>query len=255
MKMANNKLPEGITIQNLSENFRIANSEYSAAFNRARKLDLADRNKLWQAIAVQFPKYQILPETNHVSYIKNNLLASIYTVGKVASLLPTSAEDKPLVTQLNIALEYLWAKLDVPYYQLLAGERAALLNKGITQVGWDNNIVTGGVGKTNFEKGQCVLKNIDPLKYMRDPFSVDLDTASYVITWDEYHESVLLDNPNYKEAFTKYKTSNQAGYAMSASTITAGTDRMSQDATGKSGYYKVFTHWYARMVAFMRYIP
>ena len=171
-------LPEDVTVQQLYENFRIANTEYSAAFKRAKKLDLADRNKLWQAINVQFPKYQILPETNHVSYIKNNLLASIYVVGKSASLLPTSDKDKNLVTLLNVAMERIWSQLDVPYFQMLAGERAALLNLGVTQVGWDNNIVTGSVGSDTFEKGRCILKNVDPLKYMRDPFSQSLDTES-----------------------------------------------------------------------------
>lgn len=235
-----NKLPKGVELTQLKDNFNVANTEYSEAFKRARKLDMVDKNKLWKAMSAQYPSYQILPETNHVSYIKNNILASIYTVGKCASILPTSEQDRELVMQLNIALEQIWSQLDVPYYQLLAGERAALLNLGVTQVGWDNNIVSGK-DKT-FEKGRCVLKNINPLHYMRDPFAPTLDEASYVITWEEYHKSVLLANENYKESFKEYLEKHKGGTEGTV-TIQPDTDRVSKDVNGKKDYYKLFTHW------------
>lgn len=235
-----NKLPKGVEVTQLKENFDTARTEYSDAFKRAKKLDMVDKNKLWKAVSAQYPSYQILPETNHVSYIKNNILASIYTVGKCASILPTSEQDREIVMQLNIALEQIWSQLDVPYYQLLAGERAALLNLGVTQVGWDNNVVSGK-DKT-FAKGRCVLKNINPLHYMRDPFAPTLDEAAYVIVWEEYHKSVLKANPNYKEAFTEYLENHKGGEATEA-TIQPDTDRVSKDVQGKKDYYKVFTHW------------
>lgn len=235
-----NKLPKGVELTQLKDNFNVANTEYSEAFKRARKLDMVDKNKLWKAMSAQYPSYQILPETNHVSYIKNNILASIYTVGKCASILPTSEQDREIVMQLNIALEQIWSQLDVPYYQLLAGERAALLNLGVTQVGWDNNVVSGK-DKT-FEKGRCVLKNINPLHYMRDPFAPTLDEAAYVITWEEYHKSVLLANENYKESFKEYLEKHKGGTEGTV-TIQPDTDRVSKDVNGKKDYYKLFTHW------------
>jgi hypothetical protein len=235
-----NKLPKGVELTMLKDNFNVANTEYSAAFSRAKKLDMVDKNKLWRAVSAQYPSYQILPETNHVSYIKNNILASIYTVGKCASILPTSEQDREIVMQLNIALEQIWSQLDVPYYQLLAGERAALLNLGVTQVGWDNNVVSGK-DKT-FQKGRCVLKNINPLHYMRDPFAPTLDEASYVITWEEYHKSVLLANENYKDSFKEFLEKHKGGME-GTSTIQPDTDRVSKDANGKKDYYKLFTHW------------
>lgn len=238
--MSSVKLPKNVTIEELSENFTVANSEYSYAFKRAKKLDMVDKNKLWKAVSAEYPSYQILPETNHISYIKNNILASIYTVGKCASLLPTSEEDKEIVSQLNIAIEQIWGQLDVPWYQLLAGERAALLNLGVTQVGWDNNVVSGD--KDTFEKGRCVLKNVNPLHYMRDPFADSLDNAAYVITWEEYHKSVLKANKNYKDAFVKYLEDHKESRA-TVSTVQPETDRVSKDAAGKKGYYKIFTHW------------
>lgn len=237
------KLPDGVELKDLESNYRIAASEYSRAQQRARRLDLVDKNRLWEAINARFPKYQILPETNHVSYVKNNLLASIYTVGKSATLIPTSEQDKEIVMQLNTVFDHIWSQLDVPLYQMKAGERAALLNLGITQVGWDNSVVTG-LGTDTFQKGRCVLKNINPLRYMRDPFADSLDTAGYVMVWDSYHKSVLLSNENYKTEFKAYLKDRPTGMtSFSAVTPEAPNDKVSANASGKRDYYKVITHW------------
>lgn len=240
-KKDTNLLPDGVTLEMLRDNFNSANTEYTKALRRACKLDLADRNKLWSSISKKFPTYQILPETNHVSYIKNNILASIYTVGKSASLLPTSEHDIELVQNLNVALEQIWSQLDVSYYQMLAGERAALLNLGVTQVGWDNNFVCGS--RDTFEKGRCKLRNVNPLQYMRDPYSDSLDTANYVMTWEYYNKSVILANPNYKARFQEYLNSNRGSESTSTPTVNQSFDRVSSTAAGKRGYYLVFTQW------------
>lgn len=237
------KLPDGVELTTLDEHYRIASTEYSKAQRRARRLDLVDKNRLWEAVNAKFPRYQILPETNHVSYIKNNLLASIYTVGKSATLIPTSEQDKEIVMQLNTVFDHIWSQLDVPLYQMKAGERAALLNLGITQVGWDNSVVTG-LGTDTFQKGRCVLKNVNPLRYMRDPFADSLDTAGYVMVWDSYHKSVLLSNENYKDEFKKYLKDNPTGMTPSSASVPeAPTDKSSANASGKRDYYKVITHW------------
>lgn len=240
-KKDNIELPGGITIEKLTEYFNIGKAEYSAAQRRAQKLDATDRGKLWEAVRAAFPKYQILPDTNYVSYVKNNILASIYTVGKSAQLLPTSDQDKDIVMQLNVAMDNLWATLDVAGYQMQAGERAALLNYGITQVGWDNSIITG-TGDA-FRKGEVVLKNIDPLKFMRDPFAKDIETASWCCTWDSFHKSVILDNPKYKEEFKKYIQDNKESADATGDMISMNTDHVSKTAQGKKGYYTIYSYW------------
>lgn len=240
-KKSNVELPEGVTIEKLNEYFNIGKAEYSSAQRRAQKLDATDRGKLWEAVRAAFPKYQILPDTNYVSYVKNNILASIYTVGKSAKLIPTSDEDKEIVEQLNIAMENLWGTLDIAGYQMQAGERAALLNYGITQVGWDNSIITG-TGDA-FRKGEVVLKNIDPLKFMRDPFAKNIDTAAWCVTWDSYHKSVIMDNPNYKEAFSKYIQDNKESSDATGDMISMNTDHVSKTAQGKKGYYTIYSYW------------
>lgn len=234
------KLPEHVTVDKLKEYFSIARTEYAAAHRRAQKLDATDRGKLWEAVRAEFPKYQILPDTNFISYVKQNILASIYTVGKSARLIPTSDKDKEIVEQLNIALDNIWSTLNVAKYQMEAGERAALLNYGVTQVGWDNNIITG-TGDT-FRKGEIVLKNINPLKFMRDPFATSLDTASWCVTWDSYHKSVILDNANYKEEFKKYLNEYRA-VDSTGQMPENSTDHVSRSSSNKKDYYTIYTYW------------
>ncbi len=103
-------------LEDLQETLTRDALEYRKAHRRAVRLDALDRNKLWEALRAKFPKYQLLPQTNHISYIKNTMLASIYTVGKSAQLQFTSEEDKEVVENLNIALEHIWSTRNIAYY-------------------------------------------------------------------------------------------------------------------------------------------
>jgi hypothetical protein len=192
-----------ISLSKLKEYWDIMKQFYLPEQRKMRLLDATDNADLWKALAAKFPSYQILPDTNYVAYVKNNLLASIYTVTKSADIMPTSEKDKELIVNLNIALNRIWSLARVGYYQFQAGERAALLNVGYTQVGWDDS-VTAGSGDS-FYKGNVTLKNISPLKFMRDPFAPDLDSSGYCCTFDTYHKSVFLENSNYKEKFLEYE--------------------------------------------------
>ena len=198
------QLPDGITMAQLKENWDTASREYRKAMRRMQLLDAADRGRMWEALKAKcLPCYQILPDTNYVSYVKENILASVYSVGKCAELLPTTPEDKDLVAQLNIALEHCWSLSNVAQFQMEAGERAALTNLGITQVGWDTEL-SGGNGDYSYQGGP-VFKNIDPTKFMRDPFAANLETAGYCMTWDTIHISVLKKNPLYKDTLLLHR--------------------------------------------------
>lgn len=191
-----------MTVSELKERYDLALSYYTPEHKRIRLLDAADRGDLWKALAAKFPSYQILPDTNFISYVKSNILASIYTVSKSASIQPTSEKDKDIVTQLNVALDWIWSLCNVGYYQMQAGERAALCNIGITQVGWDESLPGGS---SDFvQKGNVAFKNVDPLKFMRDPFAPDLDTAEFCIYYDSYHKSVFQQNTNYTKEFETF---------------------------------------------------
>lgn len=225
------------TTTELKELWDIMCTHYVMIQRKMRLLDKTDKGDLWKALGTKFPSYQILPDTNFISYVKNNLLASIYTVTKCADIMPTSEKDKNLITHLNIALDRIWSLSKVGYYQFQAGERAALLNIGLTQVGWDKD-VTAGNGDT-LVKGNVALKNINPLNFMRDPFAPDLDTSGYCVYYDTFHKSVFLDNPNYKEPFTEYMKRKKGA---PPEATPADLNNPIQKSNGKD-YYTLHTYW------------
>lgn len=175
----------------LKNRYDLGRQYYWKIHKKMRMLNSTDNGDLWKAVGAHFPPYQLLPDTNHVSYVKSNILASLYTVSKSAQIVPTDENDVDVCEALTVALEHDWDKNRIGYYQFLAGERAALLNLGITQVLWD-------------EKEQNVAyRNIDPMRFMRDPFADDLQSSGWCVIYNNYHKSVFLNNPKYKHAFKK----------------------------------------------------
>ena len=231
--------PEGITPADLKSYFEIGQQWYKRAFDRMRLLDAADKSRLWEALRAKFPSYQILPDTNNVSWVKDNILASIYTVGKTAHLLPTSQETVDLVFEINKWLDHYWDVNNIGYYQFLAGERAALTNLGITQVGWnatkaDPEALTG--------VGTPVLKNIDPMQFCRDPFADDLLSAGWCYIWGMYHSSALQKNPLYKDAFETF-LANKSGAGNLPLSDRFGDGPSATDAQAAKGNYLVVVFW------------
>ena len=218
--------------------YDLGRSNYRRDFRRMRCLDMTDRGELWRAIGSKYPAYQILPDTNFVAYVKSNLLASIYSVTKSAEIVPTSENDKDLCVNINIALDALWDTQDVGYYQFQAGERAALCNLGLTQVGWDENKSVGG--GTNIVKGQVTFKNIMPDHFMRDPFAESLDSARWCVTYDDYDKNYFLSNSKYKDAFKKWYEHSGADGAVPTQTI--NPDGIVK--TGQKDYFTLFIWWY-----------
>jgi len=234
--------PNPISLSKLKEYWDSAQGQYTKVQRKMALLDSVDRGGLWSAINAKFPPYQILPDTNHTAYIKNNILASIYTVAKSADILPTSEEDKDIVMQLNVAMTQIWDLCDIPFIQFQAGERAALLNLGLTQVGWSENMLE--VSKNYTTKGNINLKNQDPTKFMRDPFATSLETAHYCMTFDLFDKNVFLANPHYKEPFEKYLRTkvkdNDAENAMSEHLPINNIER-ARNAADK--YFKLIIYW------------
>lgn len=227
-------LPDGLKLEDLKGNYDLMVSEYQRPLNRIKVLDMVDRGQIWDIIAQKFPSFQITPDTNYVNYVKENLLASIYTVGKSAALMPKSLQDKELVDGLNKVLQVIWDVLDVPHYQMLAGERACLTNLGITQVGWATD-VTGGTHESWY-KGELVFKNIDPINFGRDPFSNTLDDAGWVIFHDRYHKMTLLENDLYREAMKNIDPDSVE------LTETYSRD-IGRNVSAESNYMHLVVHW------------
>lgn len=232
-----NKWTDEKILARLKEGYDLAIQYYGRDQRRMKMLDMTDNGDLWRAIQAKFPAYQILPDTNLVSYVKDNILASLYTTAKSAEVRPTSEDDQELCTKLNILLDHLWSTEDVGYKQFQAGERAALLNLGITQVGWDENVL---IGNGEYQrKGKVVLKNIDPMNFMRDPFSDNLNEAAWCCTYNRYHKSVIRLNSKYKEKFDEWmKTNHGAG-----TTIAYPNYGRSRENVVDKDNYNLFVWW------------
>lgn len=236
------KLPEGLNLKTLKEFYDVANEEYASVRRRMYLLDGADRGQLWKTITAKFPSYQVLPETNHVNYIKENLLASIYTVGKSASLIPRAQKDVETCNALNSVYEKVWTQLNVPAYQLKAGDRAALFNIGITQVGWKNSIIGGT--EDFLYKGNVVLKNIDPQKFMRDPYADTDANAQYMMIWEDYHISKIKTLPLYKERVAELvKLLGDSLDNENANLLYEDSSSRAKEKKADKKYHRLMTYW------------
>ena len=81
------------------------------------------------------------------------------------------------------------------------------------------------------------LKDIHPMKFMRDPFATSLDTSGYCCTFDKYHKSVFEENPKYKEQFEWYqRKTKQADIALD-------TPQLPGEKTPNKDYYTLITYW------------
>lgn len=209
-------------LQKLNEYKSICEREYRALFRKLRLLEAIDKGKLWEALKAQFPDYQILPDTNFINYLKKNLVASLYTVTKSAQIQPTSENDMQLCLDINLLLEKEWSKNKIGKMQLDAGENAALHNLGITQVGYDAS------------KDDLVVRNVSPLKFMRDPYATSLETAGYCMTYENLHKSIFNKNPLYKDEFEKYLAKNKEGQIL--------PNTSDKDANNKD-YYTLYIIW------------
>lgn len=212
-------------VTHCKECWDLCKTYYARDIKKMFLLDAMDNGDMWKALKAKFPSYQILPDTNYVSYVKNNMLASLYTTTKSAEVVPTSQEDADLITNLNVILENIWDIEDVGFKQFQAGERAALLNLGITQVGWDE------------KEKKVVFKNIDPMKFRRDPFSDDLDHAAWCCTFEEYHKSVFKRDCRYKDKFEKYCEKGQ-GPTENPPRYTSSIDK-----SAAKDYHTLYIYW------------
>ena len=218
------------TLSCLKKNFEIGKQYYGNIHRRMKLLDSTDKGDLWKAIGAKFPPYQLLPDTNYVSRVKNYILASIYTVAKASDIVPTNEEDVGVCMELSLAIEHEWDKHKIGYYEFLAGERASLLNLGLTQVLW------------NAEDDDLSFKNIDPIHFMRDPFAEELQESGWCTTYNSYHASVIASNPLYKEAFLAH---------LAKGDLVASTEHLpdyhdKNQASESDKHYNLFIWWVRR---------
>jgi len=218
-------------------------ARYVRAHRKVQLLDQIYQGELWRAIGAQFPSYQILPDTNDVAYVTNHMVASIYSVSKSADILPTSEEDVQIVMELNISMEHEWNVSQVPQAQRDAGHNAALFNLGITQFGWDEGLTSNLI----MSHGGVKVRDVHPLKFMRDPFAPNFEEAAYCYTTDRFHKTYFLSSPIYREAFEDMLAdpNNKFGTVMPNQWTPTDTIRPLQFPGGSQDeYYTLVIAWY-----------
>ena len=235
-------LPKGVCLQDIKDKIKDTDARYGKVLERMRILDGTDRGKLWDVIRAKFPSYQLTPDSNWINYIKENLVASIYTTGRYAELMPKSADDIQFVNEFNSALSTIWDVVKAEYYQLLAGERAALLNIGITKVGWKKDMIGGT--KNYWYQGDIVFKNIDPMKFRRDPYADVFDNSEYCYYYDDYSLVHIKTKDLYKERIAEIEKAVGVlkDNGVISDTVPAATDRQKTN-TSHTNYHKL-TYFY-----------
>ena len=239
-----NLLPEGVCLQHIKDVIKETDAKYTKVLNRMRILDGTDRGKLWDTIRAKFPKYQLTPDSNWINYTKENLVASIYTTGRYATLMPKSNADIQFVVEFNSALETIWDNIMAEYYQFKAGERAALLNIGITQVGWDKNLIGGT--KNYWYQGDIKFKNIDPMKFRRDTYADVFDNSDYCYYYDDYSLTMIKSKEIYKKRMSEIEKAigKLQSNGVLSDIVPANTDRQKTNTT-TTNYHKL-TYFYIK---------
>ena len=238
-------LPDNVSLQTIKDRIQDTDTRYLKVLQRMRILDGTDRGKMWDVVSAKFPKYQLQPDSNWVNYIKENLVASIYTTGRYAELVPRSDEDIEYVTEFNSALGTIWDQVKADYYQFLAGERAALLNIGITMVGWRKDLLGGTAN--HWYKGDIVFKNIDPMKFRRDPYADVFDNSEFCYYYDDFSMAIIRTKDKYKKRIKEIEAAvgdlDKSNLIPDA--VTAATDRQKTTST-QSNYHKI-TYYYTKV--------
>lgn len=236
----NEEVKEDIRVEGgigrLTQDFSTMIARYSREHKKIRILDAMMQGDMWRVLGAKFPKYQILPDTNDIAFITNNMVASIYSVSKVADILPTSEKDVQIISDINMAMEHEWQIAQVAQAQRSAGFNSALFNIGITQVGWDDDIIPN----MTVNNGSVKVRNIHPLKFMRDPFAANLDEAGYCCVYERHHKSTLMSNSNYKDKFKAFLEENKAPENM----FTPDMRDSNNIPSSTDDYFNLITFWY-----------
>lgn len=201
------KLPEklGYTIIELDALRKKFMSARMRLERQWKVLDSYDCGEFWETLRKKLPKHQIIPDTNYIFYVKDNIVNSVYAAPFLADVMPIDPSDLEGTRQLNKFLEFEFNKNEIGYKQLEIGTRAALLNVGFLQGGWDSSVTL--TVNDNKMKGEMTYTVRDPMSTLLDPNFVDfqLGRAVFINSEDSY-ENLVARYPKAKEELDeKYK--------------------------------------------------
>jgi hypothetical protein len=163
-----------------------------------RMLDAYDSGEFWDTIKNRLPKHQIIPDTNHVFYVKDNIVNSTYAAPYIADVLPNDPGDQEESRVINKFLEYEYNRHNLGEKQLKIGTRAALLNCGFLQLGWNSDTSFKVGDQTN--KGEIEVTPRDPMAVLLDPnYDNFQDGRALFILSEDSYESIVARYPDARE--------------------------------------------------------
>ena len=193
----------GYDIESVSKLRNLFKSQRKTKENVWKTIDAYDSGEFWDTLRKKLPKHYVIPDTNMVFYIGDNIVGSTYSAPFFADVLPVDPGDQDESRKINKFLEYVYNKKDMGYKQLKLGIRASRLNVGWLQLGWNANIEQK-VGGTVM-KGDIEYTPRDTMSVLIDPNFPEYQEgrALFILTEDDY-ESVCAEYPEAKKDIDDY---------------------------------------------------
>lgn len=216
------------TIMDLKNHFSEARKPYEQLW---KLLDAFDRGFFWDIIKKNIPSFALKPDTNWINYVKSSIVNGLYTGNYRGDVFPRSLKYKDLSIRLNGFIEYAFNKLNIDEHLISSGERAALLNFGAVQLGWNPDIIDGA--DTLFS-GDLDIKFIDNLSLLLDPSVVDPYKGKAMFIMEEVPLVELKNESRFKDRIIEFENLRDSENNSSPSVAIPGMD---ESEYGK-GYYK-----------------
>ena len=160
-----------------------------------RTLDAFDRGEQWDISTIPLASWIPRPVTNYIYVVKAVKKASLTQNDLIGKILPLSPLDTEKINDLDKVKNSVWKRLKVKQVIRDTADRAILLGTGITYVGYEPEVISGGT-KTRYE-GELVIKNLDTTSFYIDPTAFNLKQARFCAVAERVNYTSLKNNfPN-----------------------------------------------------------
>lgn len=168
-------------------------------------LDAYDSGEFWKQVKDFMPGYAIKPDTNWVDYVKETYINSLYVGSYRGDVFCRKYNYEKETLAINEFLEYMFNKLKINQRQLEAGERAALLNFGATELGWNADIIDGVSDDNGLFSGEVEAKHIDNMNLFLDPSSIDYQKGQALFIAEDITLAELEAEKRFSDRIKKFK--------------------------------------------------
>ena len=231
MNNAEFKVKSGYEISDLDKLFQNFRTSRRPLEGYWRVLDSYDSGEFWETMRKELPKHQIIPDTNHIYHIKENIVNSVYAAPYIADVLPIDPDNKEESRSINKFIEYLYNIRDLGLKQLKISSRTALLNVGFLQTGWDSQ---GEYEKGN-GKGVQTFVPRDPMSVYLDPNYPEFQEGRAVfISTEESIDNLLSTYPEAAEELKKTLGINDKSPDVSIVTVGGSNEEVGKNYSAKT---------------------